>query len=253
MDIRLESQSTLDSPIHRWDPALKMVGLGLFILALAALLHVQAILVGMAVSILLARAAGFSLLQVASRVKWIFLLLLPLFLLLPLRISLGGATPIVIGWSKEGLVLAGVISLRAMAIAIAIFPMWGTAPLHVSLKALSSLGVPDMLVQLVLFTYRYLFVYFDQFHRVRLALAARGFSPGLDARSFRVYGSQVGMLLVTSYEQAERVLAAMKSRGYDGRIRTLETPKRELSDWVRLALLGAVSILLVIGDRLWLG
>lgn len=61
------------------------------------------------------------------------------------------------------------------------------------------------------------------------------------------------MLLVTSYEQAERVLAAMKSRGYDGRIRTLETPKRELSDWGKLVLLAALSTLLVIGDRLWLG
>lgn len=253
MDIRLESHSTLESPIHRWDPALKMVGFGLFILALAALLHVPTILAGMAASILLARAAGFSLTQVASRVKWIFLLLLPLYVLLPLRVTLGGDTPIVVGWSKEGLVLAGVISLRAMAIAVAIFPMWGTAPLHVSLKALSALGVPDVLVQLVLFTYRYLFVYFDQFHRMRLALAARGFSPGVDARSFRVYGSQVGMLLVTSYEQAERVLAAMKSRGYDGRIRTLETPKRELSDWGKLVLLAALSTLLVIGDRLWLG
>lgn len=137
MDIRLESHSTLESPIHRWDPALKMVGFGLFILALAALLHVPTILAGMAASILLARAAGFSLTQVASRVKWIFLLLLPLYVLLPLRVTLGGDTPIVVGWSKEGLVLAGVISLRAMAIAVAIFPMWGTAPLHVSLKALS--------------------------------------------------------------------------------------------------------------------
>ncbi len=253
MDIRLESHSTLDSPIHRWDPALKMVGFGLFLLALAALLHVRTILIGMSASLLLARAAGFSLAQVASRVKWVFFLLLPLYLLLPLRIGLGGAAPIVIGWSKEGLVLAGVISLRALAIAVAIFPMWGTAPLPVSLKALSALGVPDVLVQLVLFTYRYLFVYFDQFHRMRLALSARGFSPGLDARSFRVYGSQVGMLLVTSFEQAERVLAAMKSRGYDGRIRVFETPKRDRSDWGKLVLLATLSTLLVIGDRLWLG
>ena len=42
---------------------------------------------------------------------------------------------------------------------VCVFPMLGTAPFHVSMKSLQDVGFPKMLIQALLFTYRYLFVY----------------------------------------------------------------------------------------------
>ena len=46
------------------------------------------------------------------------------------------------------------------------------------------------------------------------------------------------MLLVTSYEQTERILMAMKSRGYRGQMHTLYRTERRPLDWAKL---GAAS------------
>jgi cobalt/nickel transport system permease protein len=120
------------------------------------------------------------------------------------------------------------------------------------MKSLQDLGFPKMLIQAVLFTYRYLFVYLEQLRKMNVAMRSRGFRPGFNLRSLRVFGYQVGMLLVTSYEQTERILSAMKSRGYDGTIRTLYQSSRVPADWIKFAGIVALTIVLGIGDYLWI-
>ena len=44
----------------------------------------------------------------------------------------------------------------------------------------------------------------------------RGFRPRLDRHTYRSLGYLVGMLLVRSFDRAERILAAMKCRGFQG-------------------------------------
>lgn len=247
MHPELEAYAHLKSPIHRWDPALKLVGFFLFILAVANVRSMPGAAVALVISTSTALIAGFPLSVLVRRSKWLMIFLLPLFVLLPIGIDLKSG----FSWSIEGLEQALLITIRTFAVFLIIFPMWGTAPFHRSMKGLHQLGTPEMLVHLVLFTYRYIFEFLNQLRRMRTALRARGFVPGLDKRSFGIYGSQVGMLLVTSFEQSERILSAMKARGFDGRFRTLETLQRRPSDWVKLALCLGCGTLLFVGDRLW--
>jgi cobalt/nickel transport system permease protein len=247
----IDRYAHLESPIHSWDPALKLAGFTLYVFALASLGTLLGTLAGLAVSLLLLRLSRISIAFTLDLLKPLLFFLVPFFLLLPLRIERHGAD-LGVGWDWDQVRVASVLSLRAFAIALAIFPMFGTAPFHLSMKSLQDLGVPKMLVQSLLFTYRYLFVYLEQLRKMKVAMRSRGFQPKFDLRTFKTYGYQVGMLLVTSYEQTERILSAMKSRGYDGTLRLLYQPRRVPLDWWKFAAMTALVICLFAGDRLWL-
>jgi len=251
MHPEIDRYAHIDSPIHRWDPGLKIVGFGVFVVAVALLSKPASAFVGLAFSFLLLSASKIPVPFVLGRLKFLLLALAPFFLLLPVTVVSQPEWSVTWEWSREWLAL--LLTLRALAIGVAVFPMLGTAPFHLSMKALQDLGFPKTIVQAVLFSYRYLFVYLDQLRRMRVAARSRGFRPGLNRRSFRVFGYQVGMLLVTSYEQTERILKAMKSRGYDGTIRTLHASRRAPADWFKLGAVLATALLLTLGDRLWIG
>lgn len=251
MHPEIDRYAGLSSPIHSWDCGLKILGFLVLILVISTLegLITTGVAFGLAVYFLaISRISiGFAL----SRLKWVIFFMIPLFVLLPLQYNFGIGEG---GWSwkSENLPLALKVTLRALAITLLIFPMLGTAPFHRSMKSLQDLGVPKILIQTFLFTYRYLFVYLDQLRKMRIAMRSRGFQPGINRNSFKVYGNMVGMLLFTSFEQTERILNAMKSRGYDGHIRILYQPIRQPIDWLKLMGLALLSIGLFLGDRLWL-
>jgi cobalt/nickel transport system permease protein len=53
-------------------------------------------------------------------------------------------------------------------------------------------------------------------------MKVRAFRPRMDRHTYRTYGYLVGMLLVRSLERSERIVAAMKCRGFRGRFYLLE-------------------------------
>ncbi|NOZ29801.1 MAG: cobalt ECF transporter T component CbiQ [Chloroflexi bacterium] len=111
------------------------------------------------------------------------------------------------------------------------------------MQALRQLGVPRLLVAIISFMYRYLFVLADEAQRLMRAREARSAQP--DGRRVRrpiawrarVTGHMVGNLFLRSYERSERVYQAMLSRGYAGDLRTLDTRRLTLYDVVALLVL----------------
>lgn len=98
------------------------------------------------------------------------------------------------------------------------------------LWALSSLHLPDTLVAIIGFMYRYLFTLKDEVDRLLRARTAR--SARLDDHKAggslmwraRVAGGMVGNLFLRSYQRSERVHAAMLSRGYTGQMMVAHPP-----------------------------
>jgi cobalt/nickel transport system permease protein len=123
--------------------------------------------------------------------------------------------------SREGLLQALAIAAKANAILLMLMAMVGSIPTVKLGHALQRLHVPATLAHLLLFTIRYLDVLGAEYARLRRAMTARAFRPRTDRHTWRSLGWLVGMLLVRSFERAERVLAAMKCRGYTGRMPTL--------------------------------
>ena len=66
----------------------------------------------------------------------------------------------------------------------------------------------------MLFMVRYFDVLGREYARLRAAMRVRCFRPAMNGHSYRMFGYLVGMLLVRSFDRSERVLAAMKCRGF---------------------------------------
>lgn len=119
--------------------------------------------------------------------------------------------------SLQGLEHAGLIALKANAVALAFAGLLGPLEPVALGHALARLRVPDKLVHLFLMTVRYLVVLDEELGRLRTAARARAFVPRSDRHTWHSLGWLVGMLLVRSLERSHRVTAAMKCRGFDGR------------------------------------
>jgi cobalt/nickel transport system permease protein len=126
--------------------------------------------------------------------------------------------------------------------------------------ALNNLRVPQVLVAIIGFMYRYLFTLQQEAERMLRARAARcgratGYrSGGRLLWRAQVAGGMVGSLFLSSYERSERVYAAMLARGYNGEIKAkVSSPL----DWRAVALAGipvlAVVIIQVMAHWWWGG
>jgi cobalt/nickel transport system permease protein len=118
------------------------------------------------------------------------------------------------------------------------------------LHALRHLYVPAILVSILAFMYRYLFVLVDEASRLLRARAARSARlPGIKSgRSLwwraSVAGNMVGQLFSRSLERSEDVYRAMLARGYQGELLTMNPHHMTAIDWQVLALAGLFFILL---------
>ena len=94
------------------------------------------------------------------------------------------------------------------------------------LSAMRALRLPKVIVSIISFMYRYIFVIADEALRLQRAREARSADPqdrgggSLQWRA-KVLGGMIGSLFLRSYERSERIYAAMLSRGFDGTIRTM--------------------------------
>jgi cobalt/nickel transport system permease protein len=86
-----------------------------------------------------------------------------------------------------------------------------------TLKLLSSLKVPSIIVQLFSLTYRYFFVSIHEAQSVLIAKEARTYvnKKTINLQALKDLGSILATLFIRTYERSERVYLAMKSRGFE--------------------------------------
>jgi cobalt/nickel transport system permease protein len=116
------------------------------------------------------------------------------------------------------------------------------------LWALSALRFPGILVSIIGFMYRYIFVLADEATRMMRARASRSARvPGSNRLSIvwqgKVTGAMVGSLFLRAIERSERVYSAMLSRGYDGCMRSLTQFQMRQRDWISLVVVGLLLVL----------
>jgi cobalt/nickel transport system permease protein len=124
--------------------------------------------------------------------------------------------------SREGILLAAKIVVKTNLIALWVTALVGGMDSATLGHTLKHLRVPEKLVHLVLMCGRYLDTLSREYRRLRASMAVRGFRPGVNRRTYRAYGHLVGMLLVRSLDRSERVLRAMRCRGFRGQFHLLD-------------------------------
>ncbi len=141
--------------------------------------------------------------------------------------------------SEPGLVrFVSILFKSAISVQAAVLLML-TTHFTDTLWALDALRVPRVLVAIISFMYRYLFVLADEALRLTRARDSRSavtagdahHGPNLIFRA-RTTGRMIGSLFLRSFARSERVYRAMVSRGYRGSIRRLDPPPLALRDVV---------------------
>ena len=113
------------------------------------------------------------------------------------------------------------ILAKAWLSILSLILLTSTTKLTNLLSGLGQLRLPRVMVMILSFMYRYLFVMVDEVMRMKQARDSRNFG-GRRLWQIRTIGNMVGTLFIRSYERGERVYAAMVARGFDGQPRALD-------------------------------
>jgi cobalt/nickel transport system permease protein len=158
--------------------------------------------------------------------------------------------------SDAGLVRFTSIVLRSwLSVQMAIL-LTATTAMPDLLHAMRHLRIPGLLVTIVGFMYRYLFVLSEEAGRLLRGRESRSAStPGYRAGGnlawrARVAGNMAGQLFLRSYERSDRVYSAMLARGYRGTMLTLNPHVLRPGDWYALAATVAALALIQLLARL---
>lgn len=148
-----------------------------------------------------------------------------------------------------GFLLALTIVTKACTIAILMEPLFGTAPLPVTLQAMSKLGIPSSITQMILLSHRYIFVFLGESKRMYRGMLVRGFRPGTNFATMQAMGNFFGMLFIRSFDRTQRVHDAMLSRGYSGAFPTYTVFRSKMGDWLKSLFFLFLGIILLFLDR----
>ncbi|UJS17611.1 MAG: cobalt ECF transporter T component CbiQ [Candidatus Jettenia sp.] len=89
------------------------------------------------------------------------------------------------------------------------------------LQGMEMLRMPRLLVILMSFMYRYIFVLLDEAKRLMRARALRYFGSRY-SEQFRIIGYMIEVLFIRTFERAKRIYSAMTTRGFTGEIRSIK-------------------------------
>lgn len=250
MTLALDFPACNNSPLGRLDPRWKLAALMLAALATALLQMLPTIV---------AASLGTLVLVPLSRLppRWLLLRLCGVALVMTLFLAW---LPFVhpqagpswhVGWitlAPAGVHLAVLLLVKALVVVTLMLILLATSPLQDTCKAAHALHFPGVLVQLVLLTYRFVFLVAEEFSRLRIALRVRGFRNRGNWQSYHTIGQVAGTLLVRGHDRAERVGQAMRCRGFDGTFRSLHTMRTRLADMVAFGAIAGLAVTLVAWD-----
>lgn len=239
-----------DSVIHRLDPRVKTVFAGAFSIVVATSDRFVALVPAIIIAVFFLMLARLSLKRVILRLLMVNGLILLLWFFLPFTSE--GELLFTIGpleGTKEGIITCSAITIKSNAIIMTLMAFVSTMPIFTMGRAMRSLHMPDKIVHLISFAYRYIHVIHTEYGRQLNAMKIRGFYPKSNLHTYRTYAYLVGMLLVKSYERAKRVQAAMLCRGFDGRFYDLSEFSYKYSDW--LALVALLLVTACVGLLQW--
>jgi cobalt/nickel transport system permease protein len=233
------------SPIQRWDPRFKIASLLTLMFSIALVKSIALVLAGLMVAMGLLLLSRIPLDFVFQGLKWIVLFLMPFFAILPLTYP--GETQfhlLGLPFAMEGLRLSALIVIKAVAIVLIAYTIFGSRRFDINMIALQRLKCPPVFVQMILFSYRYIFLFMEEMERMDTAMKARGFVKKANLYTLKMMGNFIATLLIRSFERTERIYKAMLSKGYQGNFHTLVEFRAESGDFVKTALALVIAIAL---------
>lgn len=243
--ISLGKYSDMNTFIHKMNPKAKVISFFILILSASSVTNpvgVVLIFVFSCLTIVLSRIP----------IKYIWKrLYVPVFLIvfmfLILLISFTGNPIYSFGplyMTKEGIEFSKMILLRSLSCLFFAFILFETTRFEKIIYVLYYFRIPNILIQILMLSYRYIFVLLNELAGMFNAAVAKGFSPKLTIKNLTVFGNMIGMLLIKSYERGDRVYYSMVSKGYTGKTNIGNIEKMKWKDYflMTIMILFAVGI-----------
>jgi cobalt/nickel transport system permease protein len=217
----VERWSRRASPLHSRDARAKLGALFAFLIAVSTT-PTRAQIAFAAYAALLAGAMAASRLPAAGLARRAGLIL-----------PFSATFALITWWSGDpGRALA--LAEKSFLSGLASLLLIATTPLTQLLAALDTLGVPRLLILVVQFLYRYLFVISEQAQHMRLAARARQGAIRSNRLQFKAAAGALSVLFARSWERADGIYQAMLARGFSGRFSPFERPHFHTADFVLL-------------------
>jgi len=239
----IDKYAGLHSVFHSWDPRVKIISLTFLIISIAFLPNLLLASVGFIIAIVFVFLSKIPFTFVLKQLQWVMGFLLFFLIVMPMTVAgdeIVKINFITISW--KGLNLALLITLRAISICLLIFPMVGTTKFHKSLKALQRLKFPNKLIQIIMFTYRYIFIIMGEARKMFTAAKARLFKKRTNIFTLKIIGNLTGMLFIRAFERTQRIYSAMASRGYNGSLKILDEFNLCEKDFIKAFFIIALGI-----------
>jgi cobalt/nickel transport system permease protein len=253
----LDRYSDGDSLVHRLDPRTKLVAVFMFILGVALISPAMW-------SVFAAYFIIIAALIIISRVPILYVLrrslvIIPFVLLIAIFIPFfkeGEAITSFNVWTWQvtptyhGIQVLVTILIKAWLSILGLILLASTTKITDLLRGLEQLRLPRVMVMVLSFMYRYIFILTGEVMRMKQARDSRNFG-GSRLWQLKTIGSMAGTLFIRSYERGERVYDAMLARGFDGQSRTLRQLSFGLPDLFFGLSFGVVVILTCIFNFLY--
>ena len=236
-----------ESCIHNIDPRVRIFGAVIYSIIIAVTGTFEVAFAGLAGGMLLIALARLSAKHVLYRLLIVNTFVFMLWLILPF--SYPGNTLFRIGslvMTEQGVQYALMLTIKCNAIILINISLLSTCGIYNVVHALDHLRVPNRLIHLLFFIYRYAHVMQHEYYRLRDTLKIRGFRPRTSLHTYRTYGSIIGTLMIRGYERSEQIHKAMICRGFKGHFWLLDHFVWERSDVLAACMMALGAILLLV-------
>ncbi|MFC2033094.1 energy-coupling factor transporter transmembrane component T family protein [Chloroflexota bacterium] len=196
----IDEYSHLGSPFHRWELRCKLIGFIILIFAFSFVRDLFILLVMLAVTVIIYFISRLPVSFLLRRLRYPSFFLLAMVLILPF---ISGQTIIMslgpFDLRQEGLFSVLLIAIRFLSILTIGLVLFGTAPFLTTIKAMNALGLPAIMSDMVLLSFRYLHEIGSDLRKMQIAAKLRGFHHHrFSFRSLSVPAWLSGSILVTS-------------------------------------------------------
>ncbi len=233
-----------NSLVHRFDPRLKIILMFFFIIIVVTINYDNRywLLVYFSIPLALAIISNISLLHFLSKLLKLYPMIFFITLFIPF-LPTRGETPdrffgiplSPLGWQKFILINAKAILILFLSIVLTC-----TTDFMRLLKGLEKFRIPTLILAILSFMYRFIFLLIDELERLVMAYRSRYLHLSF-SRKAKVVASMIGLLFVRTYERGERIYLAMESRGFQGTIYILNDLR-----WGKRDSVAAVVFILVL-------
>ncbi|OGS19980.1 MAG: cobalt ECF transporter T component CbiQ [Elusimicrobia bacterium RIFOXYA2_FULL_39_19] len=234
----LEKYNTLESTIHKLDPRTKILFSLLYVLTVVFTVPGDIVKLGALLLVIVSVIimAKIPLIYVFKRSLVIFPFVFIIAMFLPFFSVADGSGFIelkVLGLnlSRKGLYIFWNSLFKAWFAIMAMILLSSTTSFPLMLKGLALLKVPFILIMILSFMYRYIFVLIDKAQKLNRAVKLRHFSLN-NFKQIKIIANMIGLLFIMTYEKGERIYQSMVSRGFEGNIKLMDRLKIKAVDIV---------------------